>query len=414
MKITIINRKLLELEVTMDKSRKLAGSLIKYHRERLGITQKELCSGICVVSHLSKIENNKVDSSPQIIQELFQKLGMNYYDDEDFIKKNQYNFEKFYSNINYHRKTDSIVEEIIKEKDRLINSPLIIDYLLVEAYSDINKHNNIKRLSELEIYMNTQQIGWFYIVKAWNCGKSKEDNVRELLSRSYALLRNSYSLLTLMSLELGEGNFYKAIELGSETISLALIEGNVMAIANVNLLIGNCYAAQSLPDLMLPYYERAKNILFELDRQDLIAAINYNTGATFFESGQHEKALYYLEKSHDKRSMEDYSAFLLYHKLGLVHLRLDSNNKAKDYIEKAKEKLSLLSEDYDVNSLMIEVAELQLENGYLDNPVYLEKLEKLCRILNVQHPKGFYLFHKRMLEQVYCHLRQYKKAYLLK
>lgn len=76
--------------------------------------------------------------------------------------------------------------------------------------------------------------------------------------------------------------------------------------------------------------------------------------------------------------------------------------------------LNSIKENYDIYYLMIEVAELQLEEDYLDDPIYLEKLEELCEILDKEYPKGFYLFHKRMLEQLYCHLRQYKKAYLIK
>ncbi len=397
----------------MSKSRKLAGSLIKYHRERLGITQKELCSGICVVSHLSKIENNKVDPSPEIVEELFQKLGMNYYYDEEFINKNRRKINDFFFNLNYYRKTGSIVEKIKMEKNKLINSPLIIDYLLVEGYSNENEYN-IERLSQLKSYMNSQQRGWFYLLKAQYTDAKNEEIAREWLSRSYALLRNSFSLLKLMNFELNHGHFDKVIELNSEVTNLALMEGNVMALASINLFMGNCYAAQNLPDLMLPYYERAKNILWDLNREDIITTINYNIGATFFESDEYEKALHYLEKSKEKRIMDDYSTFLLYHKLGLLYLKLDDKKKAKEYIEKAKEKLKMITLNYDTNSLMIEVAELQLEEDYLDNPIYLEKLKKLCEVLYDQYPKGFYLFHKRMLEQLYCHLRQYKNAYLIK
>lgn len=397
----------------MAKSRKLAGSLIKYHRERLGITQKELCSGICVVSHLSKIENNKADPSPEIVEELFQKLGMHYYYDEEFISENRRQINNFFFNLNYYRETDSIVEEIKREKNKLINSPLIIDYLLVEGYYN-NNECNIERLSQLKSYMNSQQQGWYYLLKAKYIYGEDEEIVREWLSRSYALLRNSFSLLKLMSFELNHGHFDKVIELYSEVTNLALMEGNVMALANVNLFMGNCYAAQNLPDLMLPYYERAKNILWDLNREDIIATIDYNIGATFFESDEYEKALYYLEKSKEKNIMEDYSTFLLYHKLGLLYLKMNDKRKAREYIEKAKEKLKIITVDYDTHYLMIEVAELQLDEDYLDNPIYLEKLEKLCKVLYDQYPKGFYLFHKRMLEQLYCHLRQYKNAYLIK
>ncbi|NMA87491.1 MAG: helix-turn-helix domain-containing protein [Tissierellia bacterium] len=397
----------------MNNATKIGGSLIKYHRERLGITQKELCQGICVVSHLSKIENNKVEPSPEIVVELFNKLGMEYYNDAEFINTNREKIDKFFTNLNYHRKTNYIFEDIRKEKDKFLSSPLIIDYLLLEAYSAKSK-SNIKRLSELEIYMDTNQEGWFYLFRARYSSKKSKDTIRDWILKGHGLLRNSFSFITLMEFELTQGHFEKVLELGPEIMNLAIIEGNAMAIAHGNILMGNGYAAQNLPDLMLSYYKRAENILLDLNRQDLIASINYNIGATYFESSEYEKALFYLEKVEKQNTIDDYTRFLLYHKLGLLYLRLDNNDIAKEYIERAKEMLNSVEGNYKINSLMLEVAELQLEKDYLDNPIYLEKLEKLCKILDKKYPIGFYLFHKRMLEHLYCHLRQYKKAYLLK
>ncbi len=187
-----------------------------------------------------------------------------------------------------------------------------------------------------------------------------------------------------MEFELTQGgHFEKVLELGPEIMNLAIIEGgNAMAIAHGNILMGNGYAAQNLPDLMLSYYKRAENILLDLNRQDLIASINYNIGATYFESSEYEKALFYLEKVEKQNTIDDYTRFLLYHKLGLLYLRLDNNDIAKEYIERAKEMLNSVEGNYKINSLMLEVAELQLEKDYLDNPIYLEKLEKLCKILD--------------------------------
>ena len=214
-------------------STNIGGSLIKYHRERLGITQKELCQGICVVSHLSKIENNKVEPSPEIVEELFKKLGIKYYNDAEFLDRNQEKIDRFFHNLNFYRKTNHIFKEIEEHRDNFLNSPLIIDYLLLEAYSCRNK-TNIERLSELEIYMNNFQEGWFYLLKAKFISNGEENVIREWIMKSHGLLRNSFSLLTLMEFELGRGNFNKVIELGPEIINLGLIEGNAMAIANIN------------------------------------------------------------------------------------------------------------------------------------------------------------------------------------
>ena len=393
----------------------LTGSLIKYHRERLDVSQKELCHGICVVSHLSKIENNKVEASPEIIDELFKKLGIDYYQDEGFLNENKLKIKNFFHNLNYYRDSQKIFNEINDVKEKLINSPLIIDYLLVESYFHIKATSNIKWLRELEIYMDSEQLGWFYILKAAPYGINETDQ-RELISRAISLLRNSYASLSLMYFELSYGNYDKVIHLSPEVTNIALNEGNITALAHMNVCVGNCYSAQNLPDLMLAHYERAKNILTDINNEELISTLNYNIGATYLESDRFEESLYYLEmaKGNIIKFKDDTNIFLLYHKLSLLYLKMKNKKKAKNYINKAKDYIKVTDDNYKINSLMIEVAELQLDEDYLDNPIYLDKLEVLCLTLKKEYPRGFYLFHKRMLEQLYCHLRQYKKAYLLK
>jgi HTH-type transcriptional regulator, quorum sensing regulator NprR len=51
---------------------------IYYHRMKKSITQSELCKGICSVSYLSKIENNKIEANPEVIELLFTRLGIKY------------------------------------------------------------------------------------------------------------------------------------------------------------------------------------------------------------------------------------------------------------------------------------------------------------------------------------------------
>lgn len=401
----------------MNKYKSLTGSLIKYHRERLNMAQKELCDGICVVSHLSKIENNKVEASLAITEELFQRLGIEYHQNEDFIKNNKMKIKNFFYNLNYYREIKDIFSEMEEMKDILIHSPLIIDYLLVEAYAHVNIRNNMNRLTALEIYMDSEQLGWFYLLKGIYSENIDESSKKEFISRAISLLRNSYSNVSLMYFELSNGNFDKVIELSTEVTNIALNEGNVMALAHINFCMGNCYSIQNLPDLMLPHYERAKNILMDIKEEELIATLNYNMGATYLESGRFEESLYYLEtaKTDIKKYKDNHSRFFLYHKLGLLYLKLDEKRKAKAYLDHAKEYMQSMADDYHhIYELMIGVAELQLDEDYLNNPMYLEMLERLCMILKKEYRMGFYLFHKRMLEQLYCHLRQYKKAYLLK
>ncbi len=66
------------------------GDVIKRHRKLLGLTQEQLCDGICDPTTLSKIENGRRTPSPQDTIGLLERLGLSsdvYYflvSDEDF------------------------------------------------------------------------------------------------------------------------------------------------------------------------------------------------------------------------------------------------------------------------------------------------------------------------------------------
>lgn len=57
------------------------GFVIKQKREEKGISQKELCKGICDHSTLSRIERGKHEPSVTTLKMLLQRLGL---DDEEF------------------------------------------------------------------------------------------------------------------------------------------------------------------------------------------------------------------------------------------------------------------------------------------------------------------------------------------
>ncbi|WBX80496.1 helix-turn-helix transcriptional regulator [Virgibacillus salarius] len=65
------------------------GPFIKLQRTKQEMTQGELAEGIVSLSYLSKIENKKTDASPEIIQLLCNRLGIELIDgvDTDLQKK---------------------------------------------------------------------------------------------------------------------------------------------------------------------------------------------------------------------------------------------------------------------------------------------------------------------------------------
>lgn len=66
-----------------------AGILLKLERLKQGKGQKEICYGICVPSYLSKIEHNLVQPDESILQQLFERLGIQYQYDTEFVQASE-------------------------------------------------------------------------------------------------------------------------------------------------------------------------------------------------------------------------------------------------------------------------------------------------------------------------------------
>lgn len=74
------------------------GDLIKYERIRQGMKQAVLARGICSISYLSKIENNSVQASDDIIIQLLKRLNINY-EDVKKTKDQEIEFQNYLKNI---------------------------------------------------------------------------------------------------------------------------------------------------------------------------------------------------------------------------------------------------------------------------------------------------------------------------
>ena len=66
---------------------KLQGLIIRNRRQEREWSQAALCTGICEVSYLSRIERGKVEGSSEVLDLLFQRLGIQWRDDPDFCRE---------------------------------------------------------------------------------------------------------------------------------------------------------------------------------------------------------------------------------------------------------------------------------------------------------------------------------------
>lgn len=101
---------------------------------------------------------------------------------------------------------------------------------------------------------------------------------------------------------------------------------------------------------------------------------------------------------------------LSYHKLGLAYIRKGEVEKGKEFLEKMKKRMEEECPENEAEILRYQEACMECEENYLDNPEYLELLEKLEKSLKKNYSFGHLYFYKDMIMEAYKRQRKYKKA----
>jgi HTH-type transcriptional regulator, quorum sensing regulator NprR len=380
-------------------------TLLKLERIKQNKGQKEVCYGICVPSYLSKIERNHVMPDPSILRQLFLRLGIEFYCEDDFVSANQGRIKKYLEQLEYGLNRSAFAE-LQSVEQKLTYSPLAIDWLLVQFIesnmTEIQKPS--RELSECIDIMTDKQLAYYNMFLPME--KGKEDKIITLYLQAFNTLYNSYSLSNLMLGYWLNGQYDKVHEYSEKCIALALEEGNTHNLAQCYGLIGDVYACLNVEDLMMPYYKRTIHLLQNTYWNNQLGGIYYNIGATYLSNKKYDLALEYFE-------MVDWTdSFLLDHKKALTRIRSGNTLGAEKYIEQMMSWVQKQeqSDAVQVEKLMLEETIFECEDDFLENPKFIILLEKLMDCLKKNRHKGYILFYQDILKEAYCKQRQYKKA----
>lgn len=100
----------------------IEGKLIKFYREKAGLTQGQLCEGICSVTHLSKIERGITEYSEEITHLLSKRLKICL--EDEFVRyQNLHQKLKLWHDtfvMQQHKETENLKNEIEKRNTHSI------------------------------------------------------------------------------------------------------------------------------------------------------------------------------------------------------------------------------------------------------------------------------------------------------
>lgn len=378
----------------------LAGTLLRMERLRQGMEQKAVCYGLCVPSYLCKIEQGTVCPDPALLSALFRRLGIEYTQDAGLLKTLRQALLDYFYRLEYGLNPQEVYASLQAQEEVLRHSPLAICWLLVQG---CHGEAVLPLLEKLERAMTSRQLALYRLLRC-----RAQPQAPEALTwcrEACQSLDCSAAMMELAFLYLLRGDYAAIHRMESRLVAAAVDEGNLFQLANYFFLNATAYACLNQEAMMLTYYQRCIRLLQNTGWQQFLGDTYYNMGATYISLKQYDLSLEYLARAEKIQGV----SLALSHKKAVALLRSGQREEARAALRQMQALLD--SEDAtESDHLKYQEACMELEENYLDNPAYLELLERLIRALKQECHFGHLYFYREAVLDAYVRQRKYKKA----
>lgn len=368
---------------------KYAGILIRSKRMEKHWSQEGTAEGICAVSYLSKIEQGKVQGSPEITRMLMERLGVKWQSDPAFVKKTEKQVMKWYEKV--FAMEDLTLEEVREGREERLDSIFAPDQLLLEKWLETDINDPIP--VELEVCLDTPQLAMQRILQ-------------ERYEDAYLIYPCALTCLLAGEKLWWDGERYtKAMEYFTEAYQLACIQVDAKIMLEVKMMTGCLYSnIQDIPSMEENFRQAWKiaDLLHDEKTKNMIA---YNTGATYFEIGRYEEA-YALLKQYPREDC------MYWHKLALCCEKFGRKEEALQDLEKAETTPAGAMGDFIHDMCALPRYRIQ-HPAYLHDKVYGEMLMHVFVKCRKEFPAGYASFHLPWVIEWLTSNRMYKEAYEL-
>ncbi|WP_027955948.1 helix-turn-helix domain-containing protein [Halobacillus kuroshimensis] len=292
----------------------LIGTLLKYHRKRLGLTQETLAEALVSKSFLSRIENNKVEAHEDTLTLLFKRLEVDYTftkNWEEGIKEELGEWEE------YLTENDRLSSErMYKQLNHKLNKILSID-LLLEYHEKCIRHCKLQGLSSVmrdslkvleEFFHSLDKKKKFFYFKYLGVHELYNDNYEEAEKALSSALRE-FEAAFLPELELADVYYLygKALYLNRKEakslyftkLALKFFQDNykLNMCAYAHLILGLIHNRLGNKDGSHSNIVKAKELAESQDLTTLLGEIHHNLGIINIIDKDICGATYNLKKS---------------------------------------------------------------------------------------------------------------------
>ncbi|MET3683917.1 transcriptional regulator with XRE-family HTH domain [Alkalibacillus flavidus] len=325
-------------------------SFIQYHRTKQGLSQKQLATGICSISYLSKIENKIIEPSQSVFESLCERLGIPAHSIESASGSDiEDDIETLYKLITKKNFTEA---HDLYETIQATLSPfhhddvqhffkLIELYYLIETKSDRVTNYAIDNLFNIQSSFQNKKryyfykiIGIYYIHLAYPHQAIvhfiEAENVLDEYGLNdpdlYYLIAATYTRLY----EPSRSNHYCQIA-KEQFINTFLYP----KITDCYILFGINYTLLQAFDIAEHYFFQVLNSRPMMDSERVTANLQYNIAYLYIEKEDWDKALTYLTSAYEgfNTSYEKLRCLQLFAK---IHYHLQEYDTAISYINQGE------------------------------------------------------------------------------
>ncbi|MFC2949511.1 helix-turn-helix domain-containing protein [Virgibacillus sediminis] len=292
------------------------GSFIKLQRTKKDMTQGELAKGIVSLSYLSKIENKKTEASPEIIQMLCTRLGVQLNNDLDMTIQEK--CKEWYSILFESTDKEKIIATY-QEIQELMNSNLSENLLMFEIHK-IRYHlvlgeqdaalDKINELNEMaDSFDHLQQYYWYKFRGNYNSTIGEFNQAIKL----YKLAEEKVNKVDIEEAEIADLHYIMAvthsklrntlevIDFAEKALEIYMKEYNFRRCAQSHIVLGISYRRIKMYEKAIKNYNLARH-LGELNKdKSVIQLTNLNLGYLHSAIGNSREAIqYFMEVSEDE------------------------------------------------------------------------------------------------------------------
>ncbi len=336
------------------------GKVLRFHRVKQGLTQNQLAEGIISSAYLSKIENDQTVPAVEVLELLYERLGLDF-SDSSYSHPSKEKLKEWYEAIVFKRREDAelLMNELLQQKETLANHHLYIffelyriRYLLLEnevekayeAWENIRQHKDTFD-DEMNFY--------FHLVSGlMKYYKSKfEDSYQDLMeaknySSSLELEDWQYSdLYYLLALSTGQANYISAsIFYTSLALEIYQSHYDLTKSADCHIIQGINFSRLRNYSKSLENFDLARKIATQTNNRVQLKLVYINIGVLESRLENHMASISSYKKSLEfvdeiNTALDTFEFLNIIHGLITQHYKLNDENGCIEWINEGERQL---------------------------------------------------------------------------